>query len=816
MSEEYPFSEIDSKWQKIWNEKKLFRVDETQSKNKFYCLMMFPYPSAALHVGHGRNYIIGDVLARYKMMRGYNVLTPMGWDAFGLPAENAAIKGGEHPKASTLRNIETMKKQLYKWGIVYDWDREVTSCLPDYYKWTQWVFLKLFENNLAYKKMGSVNWCPSCKTVLANEQVVDDKCERCDTLVIQKELEQWFFKITQYAERLLDDLNTLGNWPERVKIMQRNWIGRSEGVEMEFSVKNSSLKLKCFTTRPDTIYGATFFVLAPEHPDIEMLVSDSPNKTKILNFVEKIKTKRKDTKNFDIREKEGIFTDKYVINPLNKEPIPVYISDYVLMEYGTGAVMAVPAHDERDFEFAKKYNIPIKIVIQNKEKNLDSKIMKQAYEEEGVMVNSSLFDGLASQIAVSKISDYMEQNKIGKKNVNYKIKDWLISRQRYWGAPIPIIYCDACGIVPVPEKDLPVMLPDHVEFRPTGESPLKYAKDFLEVTCPRCGKKAKRETDTMDTFVDSSWYYLRYLSPKENRIPFKTDIVNKWLPVDQYIGGVEHAILHLLYSRFITKFLYDIKMVDFKEPFKNLFTQGMIIKNGAKMSKSKGNVVSPDPLIKQYGSDTVRFYTLFLGPPEKDAEWSDRAVEGAYRFLKKVWRLSEIVLNNPIDESAANSSLTRKTHNTIKKVTEDMERDFHFNTALSFLMEFVNEISAVIPEGSATINKSVYEAFKNLVILLAPFTPHISEELWERLGNKTSVFQQKWPVFQEELLKEDSQVIVIQINGRVRSKINCSVAMQKDEIVSEVLKDDKVIKWLEGKSPKEVIFVPGKLVNIVI
>ena len=689
----YSFDKIEKKWQKYWNDTKLFEVDVKSEKQKYYCLVMFPYPSGKLHVGHGRNYIIGDAVTRYKIMRGLNTLSPIGWDAFGLPAENAAIKEGLHPKASTLNNIDVMKYQLNQWGIGYDWSRELTSCLPDYYKWTQWIFLKLFEKGLAYKKKAAVNWCPSCNTVLANEQVVGGACERCETPVEEKDLEQWFFKITDYAQRLLDDIEKLEHWPERVKIMQKNWIGKSTGVEIHFPLEGSKEFLSCYTTRVDTIFGATYMVLAPEHPMIEELTAEVDNKGEINNFIKRLRAQSKQDRAAAEVEKEGIFTGRHVINPVNNRKIPLWIANYVLMEYGTGAVMAVPAHDQRDFEFAKKYSLPIEVVIDNPEEHLKVNEMERAYEDEGVLVNSGQFNGLGNIQAMEKIADWMQDTKIGKRSAHFKLRDWLISRQRYWGAPIPIIYCGKCGLVPVPEKDLPVLLPEAVEFKPYGQSPLAGVNEFVNVKCPKCKTLARRETDTMDTFVDSSWYYLRYLSPKDDKEPFDSEIVNKWLPVDQYIGGIEHAILHLLYSRFITKVMCDLGYVNFEEPFENLFTQGMIIKDGAKMSKSKGNVVSPDDLIKKYGADTMRLYTLFIGPPEKDAEWNDRAVEGSYRFLSRLWRLIDAVKD--IKEPGKERSLERKTHQTIKKVTDDMEGDFKFNTAISAVMELVNDAYAI-------------------------------------------------------------------------------------------------------------------------
>ena len=831
----YPFDAIEKKWQKHWRDEGLFTTDTSDSTNKYYCLMMFPYPSAALHVGHGRNYIIGDVVARYKKMRSFRVLTPMGWDAFGLPAENAAIKGGIHPKVSTLNNIATMKRQLGEWGVEYDWDREVTSCMPDYYKWTQWIFVKLFEKGLAYKKKAFVNWCPSCKTVLANEQVVDGSCERCDTEVVQKDLAQWFFKITDYAERLLKDLDTLTEWPARVKVMQGNWIGKSTGVEIDFRIEGLSEILKCFTTRIDTIYGATFLALAPEHPLVEKLVRGNKDEAALLKAIQAMRDESKIARAQTDAEKEGVFTGRLVINPATGEKIPLWIANYIMMEYGTGAIMAVPAHDQRDFEFAKKYGLSIKVVIDDPKAALDARTMQGAYTEEGVMVNSGQFNGLDSQVAVEKIADYFEEKRFGKRSVQYKLRDWLISRQRYWGAPIPIIYCPKCGTLAVPEKDLPVLLPEKVEFRPTGESPLKYSPEFVHAKGPKCGAAAARETDTMDTFVDSSWYFLRYVTPKCADRPFDPDLVNRWLPVDQYIGGIEHAILHLLYSRFITKFLHDIGVISFDEPFKNLFTQGMIIKDGAKMSKSKGNVVSPDALIKSYGADTVRFYTLFIGPPEKDAEWSDRGVEGAYRFLGRVWRLVESVVILPSgvtakwgqpesfsDEKSQNElikKLIRKTHQTIKKVTEDLDGGFHFNTAISAIMELVNEVYDVqtkVSSKNSVLIKRLNEAIENIVVLLSPFVPHLAEELWQKLGKKESILRSTWPVYDTAAIREDTLTIVIQVSGKLRSKIIVPADIGQEDLKAAALSDEKIRQHMAGKSPKNVVVVPGKLVNIVI
>ncbi|MFC1667476.1 leucine--tRNA ligase [Candidatus Omnitrophota bacterium] len=831
MSQEvYPFKQIEKKWQDKWKEQGLLRMDPTSLNPKYYCLMMFPYPSSALHVGHGRNYIIGDVVARYKIMRKFNVLTPMGWDAFGLPAENAAIKSKIHPKISTLNNIQTMKRQLDSWGVRYDWDREITSCMPGYYKWTQWIFLQLYKKGLAYKKKASVNWCPSCQTVLANEQVIDGACERCSSQVDLRNLEQWFFKITDYAQNLLDDLDLLEDWPERVKLMQKNWIGRSEGVEIDFKIADSDIVLSCFTTRVDTIYGATYMMLAAEHPLINDLIRLSKEERDVKRFINKVKKESFVDRISANIEKNGIFTGKYVINPVNNNKIPLWVANYVVMEYGTGAVMAVPAHDQRDFEFAKKYNLPIDVVINNPRERLEAKVMKEAYIEDGVMENSGEFNGLSNVDAMEKIADYMEKEGIGRRKLHYKLRDWLISRQRYWGAPIPIVYCDECGIQPVKEKDLPILLPEKVEFKPHGKSPLEDVKDFVETKCPKCNQKAKREIDTMDTFVDSSWYFLRYLSPRDDGRPFDKDVVNKWLPVDQYIGGVEHAILHLMYSRFIVKVLYDMGHVGFKEPFARLFTQGMIVKDGAKMSKSKGNVVNPDTLIDKYGADTVRFYTLFIGPPEKDAEWNDRGVEGAWRFLNRLWRLIEHSaerrdngVKNDSSRSAIKSTLKRKTHLTIKKVTEDMEGAFHFNTALSAIMELINEIYAYIkicPLASVGADSAddidLKKAIEAAVILVAPFVPHIAEEMWRRLGNKEGVFNADWPRYDKGALNQDRITMVVQINSKVRARIEVASAASDDDIKKTVFENPIVNKWTGGKPPKKFVIVKGRLVNLVV
>lgn len=831
----YNFSEIEKKWQDFWEGCGLFRVDEDCNKDKFYCLVMFPYPSGTLHVGHGRNYIIGDVVTRYKIMKGYRVLSPIGWDAFGLPAENAAIEIGIHPAIHTRSNIKKMKKQLEGWGVGYDWDREITSCEPEYYKWTQWIFLKLFEHNLAYKKKAAVNWCPSCATVLANEQVIDGLCERCETKVKQRDLEQWFFRISNYAQRLLDDLGTLDEWPERVKTMQANWIGRSEGARINFTLEDSDEVISCFTTRPDTIFGVTFMSLAPEHPIIGRLVKGTDYEEPVLEFADRIKEQSFVERTSEEAVKEGVFTGRHVINPVNGERVPLWVSNYALMEYGTGAVMAVPAHDQRDFEFAKKYNLPIKMVIQPSDKDKIQEEMNEAYVGDGTQVNSAQFDGMPNREAIPRIIEFFEDKGIGAGSVNYRIRDWLISRQRYWGAPIPVIYCDSCGSVPVPEKDLPVLLPENVEFKPHERSPLVDVEEFVNTTCPKCKGNAKRETDTMDTFVDSSWYYMRYLSPKDDTQAFDSKEVNKWLPVDQYIGGIEHAILHLLYSRFITKVLFDLGFINFNEPFKNLFTQGMIIKNGAKMSKSKGNVVNPDSIIEKYGADTQRLYTLFIAPPQRDAEWSDRGVIGAFRFLKRLWQnvvvFEEHFKKIPKTEikrdlfSSETKDLYRYTNLTIKKVTEDIEVSWHFNTAIASVMELINKLAnfnVKLKEKDLKDEKSINDfnvlrfSLEAIVKILAPFVPHICEELWEILGNTPSVFSVPWPSYDKDVIVAEQVEMVIQINGKVRSRVVVPSDIGEEDLKLRVMEDKRIKESINGKKIIKTIVVPKKLVNLVI
>ncbi len=839
MQENYPFNEIEGKWQNFWDDNGDFKTDLAGAENPYYCLMMFPYPSGKLHVGHGRNYIIGDAVARYKKMQGFDVLTPMGWDSFGLPAENAAIKTGTPPAEYTAANIATMKEQLRAWGCMYDWDKEVTSCMPDYYKWTQWLFIQFYKQGLAYKKNSNVNWCPSCATVLANEQVVDGACERCDSEVDQKSMDQWFFKITDYAQRLLDDLDTLDGWPTRVKTMQKNWIGRSEGAEIDFPVvpredgqADNIDKIACYTTRVDTIYGCTYMALAPEHPELKNLVAGLPQEEEVLEFIKASSKLTNLDREADEVEKEGRFTGRYLINPYNGSTIELWVGNYVLM-YGTGAVMAVPAHDHRDFAFAKKYDLPIKLSIQNPDNSLVLEEMEDAYVEDGTCVDSGEFSGVANRKAIKQMTAFAEEKGFGTGKINFRLRDWLISRQRYWGAPIPMVYCESCGVVPEKEENLPILLPTDVEFKAEGESPLKSSEAFMNCTCPSCGKPATRESDTMDTFVDSSWYFLRYLSAKDDARAVDSEISNKWMPVDQYIGGIEHAILHLLYARFFTKAIKDLGLIDFDEPFKHLFTQGMICKKGPdgnlyKMSKSKGNVVSPEELLKQYGADTVRLYTLFIGPPEKEAEWQDTGVEGASRFLKRIWRrvaenldlLKSVEGKVPALDGMENieRDLYRKTNETIQQITRGLDGAFTFNTAIAAIMELMNAIDHLrISDESSESAKVVFrDALENVVLLISPFAPHIAEELWVELGHDAGVMNADWPVVNEEALKRDEIEMVVQVNGKVRDKIKVPSAASKEEIEAAALAAEKVQQWLEGKTIRKVIVVPGRLVNIAV
>ncbi len=825
----YPFHEMEKRARERWREERLFEIrDPMTAKKPFYCLNMFPYPSGDLHVGHGRNYILGDVVTRLKTMQGYDVLSPMGWDAFGLPAENAAIANKIHPSVWTRRNISRMKEQLISWGLAYDWAREIASCEPAYYRWTQWIFLQLYKRGLAYRAKGAVNWCPSCKTVLANEQVINGQCERCGTAVETRDLEQWFFKITAYAEPLLHDLKLLSAWPEKVRVMQANWIGRSEGASIRFAVRGGGDPIEVFTTRPDTLYGATFVALAVEHPLVSRLLAEGKLSRESAAFVDRVRRSRFENRFAVEAEKEGFRSGLDVVHPLTGKPIPVWIANYVLIGYGTGAIMAVPAHDQRDFEFARKYDLPIAPVVRPAGGDADS---DAAFEGEGTLMNSGPQDGLPSAEGGQAIIRALAEKGAGEARVSYRLRDWLISRQRYWGAPIPIVTCPRDGIQPVPESELPVLLPDQVEFKPTGESPLLTNEAFLSAKCPKCGGPARRETDTMDTFVDSSWYFLRFLNPKMETAPFSSDAVNRWLPVNQYIGGVEHAILHLLYSRFIVKVLRDIGIVGFQEPFERLFTQGMICKDGHKMSKSKGNVVAPDDLIEKYGADTVRLYTLFIGPPAKDAEWNDRGVEGGYRFLTRYWKMVDDFVDSQGTRPGARAAeqappgvwssvgpardLRRRVHEVSSQVLEDMDR-LHLNTAVSGLMQIVNAVQDYQAAGGDLKAPEVSEAVDLATRLLGPLAPHTAEGAWERLGRKGSVFRSGWPSVSAEALSKDRIRLVVQVNGKVRSQVDVATDAGQDAIRSAALADAKVHKFTQGKRVKQVIVVPGRLVNVVV
>ncbi|MCK9430357.1 MAG: leucine--tRNA ligase [Candidatus Omnitrophica bacterium] len=796
----YDFKKIEEKWQKIWLDSHAFRAQADPARKKYYLLEMFPYPSGKIHMGHVRNYTIGDVASRFKLLEGYNVMHPMGFDAFGQPAENAAIKNKTKPDAWTHKCIKEMEVELKKMGFSYDWDREISTCDSSYYKWNQWIFLKMFERGLAYKKASAVNWCSSCQTTLANEEVVDGGCWRCHTKVEQKDLEQWYLKITDYKERLLEDLGQLKLWPERVLAMQNNWIGKSSGVDIYFRLKNSDKIIPVFTTRVDTIFGATYIVLAPEHPLVKELIKGKPEEKEVLGFIEKVSKESKLVRTSSDVKKEGVFTGSFALNPVNNEEVPIWVADYVLMEYGTGAIMAVPTHDQRDFLFAKEHKLSMRLVIMPKEGGLKLEELTQAYEGEGAQVNSGEFNGLNNLEAKERIALWMEKKEIGKIQTHWRLRDWLISRQRYWGTPIPIIYCPKCGIVPVPYQNLPVELPKDAPFTGDGGSPLGKVKEFVQVSCPKCSGPAKRETDTMATFFDSSWYFLRFCSPECDTSAFDVQEARYWMRVDQYIGGIEHAILHLLYSRFFTKFFQDLKMIDFGEPFEKLLTQGMVLKDGEVMSKSKGNIVDPDSMIKDYGADALRLFILFAAPPETELEWDQRGLEGAFKFLNRVWRIQENL------KSKADDSLVRIMHKTIKKVSEDFN-DFKFNTAIASLMELTNAVYQIGADK---------EVFSRLVIMLSPITPHFSEELWQELGNKESIFKSSWPKYDPELLIEENVELVIQINGKIRSKIQVPRSISEDKLKELVLKDEKLAAWLEGKPPKKFIVVPQRLVNIVI
>ncbi len=820
----YDFKTIEEKWQKKWESGHAFKTTEDTSKPKYYALEMFPYPSGNLHMGHVRNYSIGDVVARYKKMQGFNVLHPMGWDSFGLPAENAAIKHGTPPAEWTWKNIDNMRTQLKRLGFAIDWDREVATAKEEYYKFTQWMFLQLFKNGLAYKKKSFVNWCPSCQTVLANEQVVNGKCERCKSEVGKRDLEQWFFSITKYADRLLKDIDKLGGWPDKVKSMQTNWIGKSEGAELKFRLDGSDEELTVFTTRPDTVYGVSYMVIAPEHPIVESLISGRPEEAACREFIKKVHGMSEIMRSSTDTEKEGVFTGRYVINPLNGKKVPLYLANYVFLDYGTGIVMGVPAHDQRDFDFAKKYNLPIEIVVQPEGQNMKGEDLTEAFAAEGIMENSGEFDGMNNREALKKIIDYVEEKGIGERKVNFRLRDWLISRQRYWGAPIPVVYCEKCGTVPIPESELPVRLPENVKFTGQGKSPLSECEEFMNTTCPKCGGHARRESDTMDTFVCSSWYYLRYCDPHNDKMPFAKDKVDYWMNVDQYIGGVEHAILHLLYARFFTKVLYDLGYVSCEEPFENLLTQGMVLKDGSKMSKSVGNVVSPDEIVAKYGADTARLFILFAAPPERDLDWNDTAVEGAYKFLNRVWRAVDELKPFMSDEKVVSASLNAEekklrfaVNASIKKVTEDFER-FSFNTAISSIMEMVNELyrykDATAPESYS--KPLIGEALRSLIVLLSPIVPHITQEMWESIGNDTALFDTPWPSFDESALVVSEVEIVVQINGKIRDKMTVSADLGREQMEEIAKTSDKVKALIGDKQIVKVIAVPKKLINIVV
>ena len=893
MKKEYDFKNIEENLLKEWESSDIFKTEEKEGKTKFYVLEMFPYPSGRIHMGHVRNYAIGDVVNRYLKMKGKNTLHPMGWDAFGMPAENAAIKSGVHPAKWTYENIDYMRKELKRLGFSYDWSREVTTCSPDYYRWNQWIFLKMYEKGIAYRKSAVVNWCPHDMTVLANEQVIEGRCWRCDTPVVQKEIPSWFLRITDYAEVLLDDLEELkGNWPEAVLTMQKNWIGKSTGATIRFPVENSTAVLEVFTTRPDTIFGVTFMALAPEHPLALELAKGTEQEDQVEEFVNKYLTMPAKERNI-VEEKEGVFTGRYAVNPLTGEKIPIWVANYILWGYGTGAIMAVPAHDERDHEFAKKYSIPIKPVIKpvDNEWNYDEK----AFEDEGILINSDGFDGLPSSEAKEKITQLLEEKGYGEKTVNFRLRDWNISRQRYWGTPIPIVYCDSCGTVPVPEEDLPVVLPENVQFTGMG-NPLSSVEEFVKTKCPKCGKEALRETDTMDTFIDSSWYFLRYCDPKNDKKPFDKKKADYWMPVDLYIGGIEHAVLHLLYARFFTKFLREIGLVDQKEPFKKLLTQGMVLKKwikiqkflqifglteentvgdiykkfginkenstkieefleenhlnindnakllfekldlpveklkeleekygkSDKMSKSKHNTVDPDEMINRYGADTVRLYILFAAPPQNSFDWTDSGIEGAHRFLKRVWnfvteradQLKEVEYSHQDFKNLneEDKKLRRKLHQTIKKVNDDINREYQFNTAIAAIMELFNELTSY--KGNNT--KLLKECVENLILLLSPFTPFIADAMWREIGNEGFTINQKFPEHKEEALKEETKEIPVQVNGKLRAKIVVPYDADEETVKKLAFENENVKRWTEGKEIIKVIFIKGKILNIVV
>jgi len=817
MTEKYSAQEIEKKWQQKWADDKLYETTEDSPKPKYYALTMFPYTSGDLHIGHWYTMAPADVQARFKRMQGYNVLHPMGFDSFGLNAENAAINHGIHPHTWTMQSIDKMRQQLKSIGAIYDWNREVNTCMPDYYKWTQWLFLQLYHHDLAYRGKAPVNWCPKCQTVLANEQVINGHCERCDTAVTQRDLEQWFFRITRYADEMLQYDNI--DWPERIKIMQRNWIGKSFGTEISFALNHPGVEekeIRVFTTRPDTTFGVTFMVLAPEHPLVSKLTTPD-KKAEVEDYVTRSRMETEIERLSTEKEKDGVFTGSYVVNRLNGEKVPIWIADYVLLSYGTGAVMAVPAHDERDFAFAKKYDLPIRVVIAPD--GWQDEELEEAYIETGAMVNSAQFNGLPSKQGIEAVSQFLEEKGWGKRTTSYRLRDWLISRQRYWGAPIPMVYCEKCGIVPVPEEDLPVLLPEDAEFKPTGESPLKYSEKFVNTTCPQCSAPAKRETDTMDTFVCSSWYLLRYASPHYDTAVFDPDKVKYWLPVDIYTGGADHAVMHLLYVRFFIKAIRDMGLLDFDEPFTRLFNQGQILADGRKMSKSRGNVISPDGYVADLGVDTVRCYFMFLGPWEQGGEWDDSGVSGMSRWLNRVWNLAltDYKHNEEATSTATEETqreLTRITHQAIRKVTNDLEK-LRFNTMIAALMEYTNYLSKAKEPGNIT-DSAWKEAVDTLLLLLAPSAPHLTEELWQMTGNEYSIHNQSWPEWDEELAQEEEITLVVQVNGKLRDRITVPVSITEAESQQLARDSQRAKTFLEGKEVVRTIYVPGKLVNIVV
>ena len=830
MLEKYNFGEIEKKWQSKWESENAFKVTEDPDKEKYYVLEMFPYPSGKLHMGHVRNYSIGDVLARYKRMKGFNVLHPMGYDSFGLPAENAAIKNGTPPADWTYSNMDEMTAQLKELGLSYDWDRIVATCKPDYYRWMQWIFIQFYKKGLAYKKDNPVNWCPSCQTVLANEQVVDGKCERCKSPVTKKSLSQWYFKITDYADRLLENLDKLPGWPEKVKTMQRNWIGKSHGAQITFKIDGFDKDMDIYTTRADTLYGVTYMVMAPEHPYLQEMVAGTEYEAAVNEYVEKVQHMSDIDRTSTSNEKTGVFTGRYAINPINGKKVPIFISDYVLMGYGTGAIMAVPAHDTRDFDFAKKFDCEIIHVVDPGDPEIDLNNLTEAFVAEGTMINSGFMDGMNNKDAIAAMIKHVEEEGFGKETTNYKLRDWLISRQRYWGTPIPMIYCEDCGWNPEKEENLPVLLPEDVEFTGKGESPIATSKTFQNAVCPCCGKPATREIDTMDTFLDSSWYFLRYCDASNENEAFNFDKVKYWMNVDQYIGGVEHAILHLMYARFFQMALYDLGLVSTEEPFKNLLTQGMVTKGYtnekgeylvAKMSKSIGNVVSPAEIISKYGADTARMFILFAAPPERELEWSDQGVEGSYRFINRVYRMVyDFARDYKVGDGSyeirndADKNLNYVMNYTIKKVSDDIGERFNFNTAISSIMELVNEMYKY---RDGEINEALYgTAVRNLVVMLAPFVPHVTEEMWEHLEQEGSVHNQMWPEFDESALVKDTVEIVVQINGKIKEKMNIAGDLSREEMQKVAMEDEKVKALTEGKNVVKVIAVPNKLINIVV